>query len=300
MSMKTSVGPSAPVSTMQRVADATLPLLPVSGGLLPTQRGRVLRARPTMTMREVRSLRHADELVAAGQTKKALAHLRRLVRDVPQSVPGYLRIANLLREACRGEEAIRVLNSAVSQAPNDPDPREALSEICLELGRWDEAIVQGRALLTLSPRSLFARDVLSAAYLQRGLIDHALRVTDEMILLDPNDPGNHFKRGVLMQQKGQIGGAIRAFLRVMQMEPDSEVAQESRTAVEMLDTFQLRQIVSLAVEDVPFRLRLMQNCADAVHERGYFLSERGVATLAQVSFENLPSAPPGWRQYIYN
>ena len=46
--------------------------------------------------------------------------------------------------------------------------------------------------------------MLSAAYLQRGLLDEALRVIEQMIRLDPMDPAGHFKRGVLLQQKGAV------------------------------------------------------------------------------------------------
>ncbi|MDX1933634.1 MAG: tetratricopeptide repeat protein [Capsulimonadales bacterium] len=280
-------------------SSAPIGMLPLSG-TSQTLRGRVLRMRPAMTGREVRSVRRADALIAAGQKAKALAHLKRLVKQMPEAVSGYLRLASLLRDACRAAEAVEVLRTAVEQAPRDPDPREALADIYLEMGRWDSAIDEANVLLALSPRSLFARDVLSAAFLQRGLVDQALRVTDEMILLDPTDPANHFKRGVLLHQKGNVAAAIRSFLRVLQMQPDADVAEESRVAVEMLDTFQLRQIVTLAVEDVPFRLRLQRDGNDALAERGYFLSERGVATLMQMSFENLPSGPPGWRQYVYH
>jgi tetratricopeptide (TPR) repeat protein len=213
---------------------------------------------------------------------------------------GYLRIASLLRDTRRPSEALEVLRNAIDRAPAIPAPREALAEMCLELGRWDEAISQSRALLGMMPRSLFARDVLSAAYLQRGQIDLALRITNEMITLDPTDATNHFKRGVLLQQKGHIGGAIRAFMRVLSMEPDSEAADESRAAIEMLDNYQIQQIITMAVEDVPFRVALRENCAEAVLKRGYLLSDSGIAALSRICFDDLPPAPPGWRHYHYH
>jgi tetratricopeptide (TPR) repeat protein len=250
--------------------------------------------------REARSLRRADALVASGKVEKALAHLRKLVEVMPDSTRAYLRMASLLREIHRSSEAYHVLRDTISRAPNSPEAREALAEICLEMGRWDEAIQQSNALLILLPRSLFARDVLSAAYLQRGLIDKALRTTDEMIALDPNDASNHFKRGVLLQQKGRVGAALAAFQRVVHMDPESDVADESRSAIEMLDNYQIRQVVMLAVEDVPFRLALLKECATAVTSRGFFLSERGVAALSQIRFDDLPDAPPGWRHYHYH
>ncbi|GAB4466026.1 MAG: hypothetical protein OHK0029_37090 [Armatimonadaceae bacterium] len=247
--------------------------------------------------RETRGIRRADALAASGQVDKALAHLRKLVSDVPDSTRGYLRMASLLREVQRPAEALSVLRSAIERIPNVPAPREALAEMCLEMGRWEEAIQQSRALLSLSPRSLIARDVLSAAYFQSGQLDQALRITEEMIILDPTDAANHFKKGVLLQQKGYIAGAMEAFLRVVHMSPDSEAAEESFAAIEMLDNYQIRQIISRATEDVPFRLRLQRNTVEALKMHGYSLSDRGVSTLSMVPLSDLPLTPPGWQQY---
>lgn len=255
---------------------------------------------PRRTRGEAQYLRRADAYVAAGQIEKALVHLRKLIVAHPRSTKGYLRIAFLLRQERRTGEALDVLRTAVRQSSRCAASREALAEVCLESGRWDEAITQGLVLLKLSPRSLLARDVLSAAYLQCGQIDAALRVTDEMIHLDPSDAANHFKKGVLLQQKGQIGAAVTAFARVLAMAPDEEVAEESRSALEMLDGHQIRQILTLAVEDVPFRLRLALNAEAAIAARGYLLSDAGLSALSQLCFDDLPAAPPGWRQYHHH
>jgi tetratricopeptide (TPR) repeat protein len=168
------------------------------------------------------------------------------------------------------------------------------------MGRFDEAIAECRALIEQSPRSLFARDLLSAAYLQRGMLDHALRTTDEMIVLDPSDPVSHFKRGVLLQQKGQTVRAVQAFMRVLDMDSEGEAADESRAALEMLDCSQLRQIFTLAMDDWAFRWRLRHNGQEAITSRGFLLSERGLAALAQMHFDEFPQTPAGWRQYHYH
>lgn len=249
--------------------------------------------------REAQYLRRADALAARGQVEKAIVHLRKAIALVPRSPHGYLKMAALLRRERRAIEAVEVLRAAVRLAPALLAPHEALAETYLETSRWEEAVAEGRLLLQLSPRSLFARDVLSAAYLQQGRIDHALRVTDEMIRLDPADATNHFKRGVLLQQKGMVSPAVSAFGRVLEMNSDPEVADESRAALEMLDGYQIRQILTLAVEDVPFRLRLLQDPCAAIMEKGYLLSEEGLSALSQIGFDDLPQAPAGWRQYRY-
>ena len=276
-----------------------LPPSPPTATPSPAIAPRPTRRRAEPVGRETRGLRRADALIASGQRDKALAHLQRLSHILPESPRILLRIAALLREMRRPADALDALRNAIERFPKAHGPREALAEMCLEVGRWEEAIQNCLALLALSPRSLFARDVLSAAYLQRGLIEKALYVTQEMIAMDPNDAAHHFKRGVLLHQKGQIAGALRSFQRVLQMEPDFETAQEAQAAIEMLDNCQLRQIVTLAVEDIPFRIALRENTPATVAARGYYLSERGLATLAQLRIDDTAPAPPGWRQYQY-
>jgi tetratricopeptide (TPR) repeat protein len=301
---------TSPVTTGSMPADATATAVAatvaVTSASLPAPSTTGLRGRTTRHPRkrgeergrETRGLQRVDALIASGQLDKAIAHLRRLVTEMPLSMRGYLRMASLLREIQRPGEALSVLRNAIECVPNVAAPREALAEMCLEMGRWEEAIQQSRALLSISPRSLVARDVLSAAYFQSGQLDLALRITDEMIVLDPTDAANHFKRGVLLQQKGRIAGAIQAFSRVVAMAPESEAAEESRAAIEMLDNYQIRQVIARAVEDMPFRLALLRDPAEAVNSRGYVLSERGIMALARVPLSDLPPAPPGWRQFM--
>jgi tetratricopeptide (TPR) repeat protein len=263
--------------------------------------GKTSLPRPRKTEnRETRSLRRADALAAEGQIDRALDHLRKLILAVPASLKGRIRLATLLREKHRAAEALEVLRAAVASAPTSLQPREMLSELCLESGRWDEAIEQCRALLALSPNSLAARDVLSATHLQRGHLEKALRVIDEMIRLDPHDAGNHFKRGVLLQQMGNVGGAVNAFERALEMAPDTEAAEESRTALEMLDNYQIRQVITLAVEDIGFRVQLRRDSTRAVASKGYILSSSGLSALSQMRFDDLPDAPPGWRHLFYH
>jgi tetratricopeptide (TPR) repeat protein len=251
--------------------------------------------------REARGLQKVETLIAQGQTDKAIDHLRKLITALPDSTRGHLRIASLLHEKRQSTEAVDILRTVIRRAPAaEAAAREVLAEICLEVGRPDEAIEHSRAILQKTPRSLFARDVLSAAYLQCGRLDESLRVIQEMIQLDPLDAANHFKKGVLLQQKGQLHAATVSFMRVLQMDSDSEAADESRAALEMLDGCQIRQIIMLAVEDVPFRLRLRRQPEEAVIARGFLLSDYGLAALSQMRFDDLPDSPPGWQQYYYN
>jgi tetratricopeptide (TPR) repeat protein len=132
------------------------------------------------------------------------------------------------------------------------------------------------------------------------MIDEAIRVTDELIRLEPTDATNHFKKAVLLQQKGEVGLAAREFARVLEMAPESGIADQARQAVSTLENFQIRQIVSLAAEDNIFRTKLARDPESAAFEKGFFLSYTGLHALRQISFDTPPEAGTDGPQKYYH
>ena len=72
--------------------------------------------------------------------------------------------------------------------------------------------------------------------------------------------------------------------------PESETFSDAEDALEMLDDEQTRQILLLASEDWFFLLKLRRDLAEAVAERGFCLSEDGLARLGYL----LPHEFPEW------
>jgi tetratricopeptide (TPR) repeat protein len=246
---------------------------------------------------EWRWLHQADALVASGKVEEAVAQLRTLVHALPDSTRGYLRLANLLRQRRRAGEAREILETAVAHVPDCPVSREALADVCVEIGRFDDAIQHGKMLLLLQPRSIHARDLLSTAYLHRGQYERALRLTDAVIRLDPFDPGHHFKRGVILQQLGLLAGSCQAFSRTIELAPDEELREACQMAIDLLERYQIRQLLTLASEDVMFQLHLVRAPKEQVAARGFHLSETAVAVLVAQLAHLVPDNQPGWRHY---
>ena len=46
-----------------------------------------------------------------------------------------------------------------------------------------------------------------------------------------------YKRQVLYQQKGELGKAIREFIRVVDLDPEGEMADDAREAIASIDSF---------------------------------------------------------------
>lgn len=233
----------------------------------------------------------AEALAGKGRYAEAIACQSEVTSLRPADSVAFFRLGLLCREARRTDQAVQALRQATHLSPADRDPREALTETLVEANRYDEAVLEARALIKVAPRSLFARDVLSVSYLQLGQFDKALQVTGEMLWLDPLNPNHHFRRGLLFQQQGNLSAAVGSYSRALDMaHPDSETFGDAEEALEELDDSQTRQIFLLASEDRLFLLKLRRDLAEAVQERGFFLSEDGMARLSHV----MPHEFPDW------
>lgn len=207
------------------------------------------------------------------------------------------RLAEIFRIQRKQAPAIRLLQKAIRTDPTDFTVHEDLLRILLDSNRFEDAVDVCEQLLTIFPKHVIARDVLGIAYMQMGLIDKALRVTEDLIRLDPTSAHHHFKKAVLLQQKGEIAPAMASFLRVLDMDMDSEVAFEARDAIDLLDRYQLKQILAIASDDSIFRAKLVLDPISASKERGFVLSTSGMSILIQL---DMNSVPKDARPSLYN
>lgn len=239
------------------------------------------------------SVRKADSLARDGRFDEAALRMEQALQMDPGNPAYLLRLAGVRRGQGRTEEAIDLACRVLDAQSRCSEAQEFLLQLYLETGQYEEVINRGKHFIRAVPNSMQARDLMGAAYLQLGQLDKALQITSELIRLDPTDAVNHFKRAVLYQQKGELGKAIREFIRVVDLDPEGEMADDAREAIASIDSFQLRQIIALAIEDRLFRAKLIRDPESAPTEKGFFLSSGGVATLKQVDFDGLgdPSGP---------
>lgn len=233
------------------------------------------------------SLRRATSLAQKGFVDEAALLVENTLSIEPENPKSLLQLAGLRRTQGRLDDAIDLARRALEVRKRDISTQQLLLQLYLEAGRYQKVIDYGKTMIRMSPRNLYARDVMGVAYLQLGMLDKALQVTNELVHLDPTDASNHFKRAVLFQQKGELGKAIREFDRVVDLDPEAEIADEAREAISWLDTFQIRQIVGLAMEDGLFRAKLVRDAEQAATERGFFLSVGGMSALKHLDLEGL-------------
>jgi len=255
---------------------------------MTTPNDKTTPARRNDKARYANLLKRTASLCKRGQYDDAIAVLNNAIAMSPREPKCRRLLSDVYRAQNRMGLAIDALVAATEVAPYDTGLQEHLLRVLLEMQRYDQAIAVSRRLLELSPTSLFARDILGIAYLQQGKLDNALHVAEELIRLDPTDSTHHFKKAVLLQQKGEIADAMCAFTRTLEMDPEGEMADDARDAIAALDSYQLRQVLTLVVGDTVFRAKLTLDAEAALIERGFRLSSTGVATLKQLNLEDLP------------
>lgn len=238
-------------------------------------------------------MRRADTLAELGKYDEAIACVERAIAFYPHEAKCSVRLATLYRAQNRMGPAIEAMRRAIELDPGNAGVQQILLRTLIEAGRYDEAVRASRKLLKRSPKSILARDVLGVVYLHQGRLDQALAVTEELIHLTPTDPANHFKKGVLLQQKGEITAAMSAFKRSIELDDSGEISEDAHEAIAALDSYQLRQILTVAVEDPVFRAKLAIDVESALSERGYLLSPAGVSTLQQIDITDFAGDSSG-------
>jgi tetratricopeptide (TPR) repeat protein len=252
------------------------------------------------TQRALREMRRAEKLAESGQVAEAIERLHEAVRFGADRYTCFLRIARLHQSRQQWREAVSAAEQAIAEQPAKLTAREAVITFYLESRDYPRAIDASKALLKLSPRHVPARDALGAAYMGLGDLNAAIRVANDLIRLDPSNPSHRFTKAHLSQHCGEIGTAVEEFERVTRIAPDSELAVTAREQLEMLDTMQLDQIMTLACEDTIFRAKLIRDSDSAMFERGFRLSESGREVLHEMATEGLAEMESPCRPNLYH
>jgi tetratricopeptide (TPR) repeat protein len=234
-----------------------------------------------------------------GDIAEAVATLDKAIRLGADPYTCYLRQARLFQAHRKFGEAVDAAEKAIAEQPGRLSAREAIIALHLETRDYESAIVASKALLKISPRHVPAHDALGAAYIGQGDTAAAIRVANELIRIDPTSPSHRFTKAHLAQHLDDIPTAVEEFQRVVEIAPDSELAENATEQLQTLDAHQIHQVMTLAVEDSLFRCKLLRDCEDAVLERGFSLSEFGKQILHE-AVDGLDQLPLSWRPTLYH
>ncbi|MEA2561831.1 MAG: hypothetical protein QOH06_3335 [Acidobacteriota bacterium] len=133
------------------------------------------------------NLAEAERLMAAGDSEKALAAVRREIAANPSSVGGRAMEVQILLRLKRFPEALKAAEAAVQSDPKNPDYIYQRGAVQIALRKFSEAEKDLRKTLEMVPRHTPAMNDLAVVKMLQNKPDEARRLLEQVLAINPND-----------------------------------------------------------------------------------------------------------------
>jgi len=128
----------------------------------------------------------AETLIGFGHKDQAERVLRQLIKDKPELVPAYVRLAGLLREQGRAAEAVRVLAGAIAAGPQThAGVLRAVAQLGSDTKTVRQLIGQAEKILAADEKSHALNYVMGLVAYHGDRQDLAVRYFDRTVELKP-------------------------------------------------------------------------------------------------------------------
>jgi len=174
----------------------------------------------------------AGVLTQLGRHEEALGHYDELLRHRPDRTDLRERRAATLVTMGAGRRALGELRALTREHPNFFGPHYHLGRALLQLGDYRGAEQALRRAVAIDPGQSHAHVYLGIALASQddlqGALPHYRRATE----LDPDSPESLFNLGVALQELGQRAEAAAAFRRTLEIDPSFERARRQLQALD--------------------------------------------------------------------
>lgn len=160
---------------------------------------------------------HAWYEISEGDYAAALKTLTRITELYPQDPEAYWRIARVLRNQERPEQAIAVLKRGLGFAPDDKNLNNTLGFVLLSLHRYPQAIAAEQRFVELAPDEPNAHDSLGMAYQQSGNYPAALSEYGTALSINPQFEPSIIHMGDTYYQTQQYEKTIAMYQRYVEV-----------------------------------------------------------------------------------
>ncbi|MDT3675487.1 tetratricopeptide repeat-containing serine protease family protein [Microcystis wesenbergii] len=174
------------------------------------------------------------------------------------------------------EQALTVINQAISLVPNNPNHYNEKSSVLSRLKRYDEGLAAINQAINLAPRA--------AWYSNRGVLYQdqqkyklALDDYNKAIELNPNHANAYVNRGILYYNQQKYELALSDFSKAIDINPNDAEAYSNRGGV-----YYNQQKYELALSDINKAIDINPNDAEAYYNRGnlYYNQQKYDSALA--------------------
>jgi protein O-mannosyl-transferase len=152
------------------------------------------------------------------------------IQKRPNNVRAYNRLAILLDEAGKTDEAFIHLKKAVALSPYYEEARNNLATLLIREKKYTEAIEQLREAVQINPDYIDARNNLAFALVETNQHQEAAEQFKKLTQLLPNNPFAHNNLGRALSQIGNVEESIIYFEKALALKPDFELARQNLRA----------------------------------------------------------------------
>ncbi len=208
----------------------------------------------------------AEMFFTKGQLDDAIAEIQKALAAKPDAAKARYNLGNFLLRKGRVDDAIAELQKAVELSPRDVTAINCLGSAYVRKRDASAALEQFNKALAIDPGSTEARIRLGGLYLQTGHPEQALRELQQATKLRPGDAAAwrslgeallqlqrpddaipHLQKaaalapaadtfgslGNALSQKGDVNGAVAAFEKASQLQPDNPLFHHNLGAMRM-------------------------------------------------------------------
>jgi len=139
----------------------------------------------------------------------------------PSPAKHYSNLGMVYNRQGKSDEALSVLNRALSIDPYCVEAHFNLGNVYREQGAFNEAIDCYRKTLQINPDFAEAHNNLGMTYGKKGLLDEAISEFNHALTINPSLVDVHYNRGTAYGKQGKLEKALSDFKKELVMHPDN-------------------------------------------------------------------------------
>lgn len=185
--------------------------------------------------------------------EEAVKVLERAISLAPEQAEPRLQLADLYEATEAPDEVRTTLEAAVRACPKDVRVRVRLAAALRSEGRKEEAVTLLRGALRTAPGDAALHLALGRALRDSGQTDEALTEIDAALARDPRLAEAHYQRGVVLLEKGRRDEARAAVRQALELEPQHAGALElaGTLAIDAHDRPEAERVINRLYADRP-------------------------------------------------
>lgn len=170
--------------------------------------------------------------LAENQPAAARARFEKLLADDPQNVSAMIALADwMARTGVPAEQAVELLNKAITTRPNDPATHQALIAHYLRAGDSAAALTAARAAVRALPAEMALLERLGAVQLTAGDINQAILTFSNLVRTTPRSAAARLWLADALLSAGQSRDADYQVQLAMQLAPTARATQRAAVAM---------------------------------------------------------------------